>query len=215
MKKTFYSVLVMTLGLTACDKDSKDLKEEVPPILVQATMTRTLDFTILGTKNDTTYTNKTRIKATARFGDDAPLMGAEKNIFLLSIDAGPASGETGAGDFVQFAIEPTKLSAGYVGTYRLDSQSDPLVKHIRYAYIKNSETGGYSASLAGTNMGNPMTGELIITHYDAVHNTLSGTYAIAGKLYSDPVNYSRVTRLDDECDLTVAGTFTNVKIKQN
>ena len=69
--------------------------------------------------------------------------------------------------------------------------------------------------MAATNWGNPLTGELKITHYDAARNTISGTYAIAGKLYFDPTDPSSATRLDDECDLTVTGSFSNVKIKQD
>jgi hypothetical protein len=216
MKKTFYSLLVITaLGLTACSKNDKELQEEQPEVPAAATMTRTLDFTILGTEKDTTYTTNTLIKATARFGDDAIVMGAEKNVFILSVDAGPGVSTDGAGDFVQFVIDRTTLKADYLGTYTFGTPSGLPVKHVRYAYISNKVSGAYSANLAGTNMGNSMTGELTITQYDAVKNTLSGTYRITGKLYSDPTDFSRATKWDDECDLAVTGTFSNVKIKQD
>ena len=215
MKKTLYSLLVLSLGFTACNKDDKDQKENLPELPTEASMTRTLDFTLLGTEKDTTYTTQTPIKATARIGDDAPLMGAEKNVFIFSVDAGPGVSTDGEGDFVQFVIDRTMLKAGYIGTYRFDTRADLPLKHIRYAYIRNKVTGAYSAVLAGTNMGNTMTGTFTITHYDAARNTLGGTYTMAGKLYADPTSESRATRLDDECDLSVTGTFANVKIKQD
>lgn len=215
MRKTLYFLLVMAVGLTACNKDDQELKEEVPELPVEATMTRTLDFTLLGTEKDTTYANKEKIKATARFGDDAIIWGAEKNVFLVTVDAGPGATTDGEGDFVQFVIDPAKLKADYTGTYQFDLQADLPVKQIHYAYVRNKVSGAYSARMAGTNWGNALTGELKITHYDAARNTISGTYKIAGKLYFDPTDDSRVSRLDDECDLNVSGTFSNVKIKQD
>lgn len=213
MRKTLYSLLVLALGFSACNKNDKDLKEEVVAPS-EATMTRTLDFTILGTKKDTTYANKEKIKATALFGNDAILFGSEMNVFIMTVDAGPGVTIDGEGDFVQFVIDPAKLKADYVGTYRFGSQADLPVKHIHYAYITNKVTGSYSAKIAGTNYGNALTGELKITHYDAARNTISGIYTIAGKLYFDPTDASSATRLDDECNITVSGSFSNVKIKQ-
>ncbi|ANE52403.1 hypothetical protein [Flavisolibacter tropicus] len=212
MRKTLYSLLVLALGFTACDKE--EIKD-VPELPVEATMTRTLDFTLLGTEKDTTYAHKEKIKATALFGNDAIIMGSEMNVFLVTIDAGPGVTTDGAGDFVQFVIDPAKLKADYVGKYGLGVQADLPVKHIHYSYITNKVSGAYSARLYGTNFGNTITGELNITQYDAARNTISGTYAIVGKLYSDPTDPSTASRIDDECDLAVAGTFTNVKIKKN
>jgi hypothetical protein len=215
MRKTLYSLLVLTLGFSACDKKDKELKEEKPELTAEATMTRTLDFTILGTEKDTTYANKEKIKATALFGNDAIIWGSERNVFLVTVDAGPGVTTDGEGDFVQFVIDPAKLKADYVGTYRFDAQAALPIKHIHYAYIRNKVTGAYSVRMAATNFGNALSGELAITHYDAIRHTISGTYTIAGKLYFDPTDSSTATRLDDECDITVSGSFTNVKIKQD
>ncbi len=206
MKKTFYSLLVMALGLTACDKD--DVKKD-PPVIT--TMTRELDFTVTGAEKDTVYTTASKIITEAGFSSFTS--SAEKNTFFVAFHAGPHV-DNAAGDFILFKVDRSKLKEGIAGTYSLHAQANPL-KDIRYVYTVRNATGGITSSINEATMHSGMQGSLIIEKYDALNRTISGSYEMTVALQDDPTTFNIGHNPEEQCTLRVAGTFTNVKFIQD
>lgn len=208
MKKTLNCLLVLSLGLSACDKN--DIKE-VSELPVQTTMTRTIHFTITGANKDTAYTLSDKIITEAGFSNFSS--GTEKNTFYLYFNAGPHVDNT-VGDFIHFQVDKAKLKEGYIGSYSLNAPANPL-QNIRYVYTVRDARGGTSGSISDYGMGLGMQGDLTIEKYDAVRKTITGSFEMTAALNDDPTTFNIGYRPDEQCTLKVAGTFSNVKIKQD
>ena len=209
MRKTLYSVFALALGMTACSPD--ELKE-LPELPVVTTMKRDLDFTVTGVTKDTIYTTASKIVAEAGFSNFSS--GTEKNTFYLYFNAGPHVNNA-VGDIVHFQIDRAKLKDGYVGTYTYELQATNLIHKIRYQYMVKDAQGNLQGSINETDMNTIMLGNVTISNYDAARQIISGTYSLSAALIDDPTTFKIGIYPEDQCQLTVSGTFSNVKIKQD
>lgn len=207
MKRTLYSLVMLTIGFSACKKDA--VKEPEPATTV--TMTRTIHFTATGAEKDTAYTMSDKIITEAGFSNFSS--GTEKNTFYIFFNAGPHV-DNAAGDFIHFQVDKEKLKEGYVGTYLLNSASSPL-QHIRYLYIIRDAKGGIYKNISESDMGLNMYSELTIEKYDAVRKTISGSYRMTASLNGDPTKPFSYYDPNAKCQLDISGVFDNVKIKQD
>jgi hypothetical protein len=202
---------VLAISVIACNKKGEINQASHP---ATSTMARSLDFPIRGIKKDTNYANTNNIIASAGFSDLSPL-GSGKNIFYLSFNAGPHVVNT-VGDFILFQIEKASLHNGYVGTYSLDQQSAYPIKNARYVYaMRYANDFDTKGNIVEAALGAQMQGSLTIEKYDAVQNTISGSYTITANLNGDPTRLEEVVDVADQCTLRVSGTFSNVKINQD
>lgn len=212
MKKILLSLLTvaLALGFTACTKPVIEPVEDLP---VSATLIRHVDYTVRGTSRDTTYsTGGDKIITGAGYGFKS-VQDKDANTFYVSIDAGPHIANT-YGENVVFVIDKAKLKPGFVGVYSADQQAATPLYDATYAYSYKSENGS-SANLHNLRMGLQMVGELKIEGYDALRKAISGSYRLFMRLDTDPLKFTRIMEPEDKCELTVSGTFLNVKIKQN
>jgi hypothetical protein len=211
MKKTFYFLLALTIGFTACNHE-KDRQELSLPATT-ASMTRNLDFIMKGTKRDTIYTTADNILTGANYSTEDRGEN-RKTLFNISFDAGPHFNGT-SGDFVLFQIDTLKLRPGFTGTYTLAVQDQYPLANIRYVYSTKGLTGGLSGSIVESGMGMPMVGSITITEYDPKNHLMSGSYSFSASLNNDPTRQNIIFDADDKCNLQVTGVFTNLRVKMN
>jgi hypothetical protein len=203
MKKFLYALSVLTLGFTACEKRPPEQTLDPTPV---AAFTRTISYTNRGTTNAASY-DTSRIEALATI---------DNNDISLAFLASPRTPLT-AGDAIAFQLDKTHLQA-LAKTYNLDGKTLPTILAVRYTYSYMKEDGLWRGSISDSGMGLQFGGSLTIEKWDPFRKLLSGFYRVEIKnLINDPVQDRVAQPIDpnDLCDVTVTGTFSNVKVQMD
>ncbi|UOQ73205.1 hypothetical protein [Hymenobacter cellulosilyticus] len=199
MKFTITRSLFLGLTLlltTGCDKE--DDQQVAPEPLPEPTFvySRSIVYYDNGQRRDTTFQDK---KAS---------MVSVQNSKIMRVAAGPLTST----EYVDFTFDRTAVKSGIVGSYTLKTQKE-FAKgdaDLTYAYRLPENLGG--GSVLFNSRGQNITGNFIITAYDAKRQLLSGTYTatLAGN-YDPTVEYSSFPKR--RCDIIINGSFTNVPLK--
>lgn len=201
--KFFFFLLATSLLFTACEKNTPT---EVADPAAEGTLTRTIDYTRLGSTNTASYSGNHLIETQALI---------DGNEIILGLFATPKVANT-MGDGVAFKIDKSYLQQGLAGTYHLDAQTAPAVLSARYNHMWQKENGGFWSSIHETSMGLQIEGTLTITTYQADRKLLSGSFNMVIKdLVSDPMRYDGPSTIDPMklSTVTLTGTFSNLKLK--
>jgi hypothetical protein len=103
------------------------------------------------------------------------------------------------------------VKPGFVGTYGLQSFSDPQAGEAKVSFIHyTSDSGGNIFD----SQFNTLTGSYQITAYDASHQLISGRYDLVIKEASDPYAPAEERFNPKKIDITISGTFKNVPVKK-
>lgn len=199
MKKLlpFPVLFLLCLHFTACDSE----QEEAQPVpLPEAEMSRTFFYV---------YEEPQSAE-----GNSYSDMGVETYASLdteglnVTFGAVPRFADT---DVIHFQIAKPQLTGNYVGTYTLKSLPDTNIgaADVLYTYRR---TGNSSAMLASSF--STMDGNFTITAYNAKNKLISGTYEVKLEAAIDPKRYDITEPNIRRCDITIKGTFTNVRIIQ-
>lgn len=193
---TLSLLLGLTLAFTAgCDKDDR---EETPEPMPEPAVTysRSIVYQDNGQHRDTTFQAK-QLKGFVTQTAEG-----------LSVGADLATGTEGIG----FELNRLKLPATLTGTYTLKTLRDRTLDADVIYYYKLPESRGGGTILYPSNMQH-VTGNLIISRYDAKRQLLSGTYTATLTGASDlTVAYGTFPKRS--CDITVTGTFSDVPLRQ-
>ncbi|MBC6699901.1 hypothetical protein [Hymenobacter sp. BT190] len=191
---TLSLLLGLTLAFTAgCSKDDQELPEPTP----QPTMSysRSIVYQDNGQRRDTTF-QAAQLKAYVTQTAQSLSMGAE-----------PITGTEGIG----FEMERTKLPAALTGTYTLKTLRDrTLDAGVNYYYDQPESLGG--GTIIYPSGMQHVTGNLIISSYDAKRQLLSGSYTATLTGAKDPT-VAYMTFPKRKCDIVVTGTFTNIPVR--
>ena len=121
-----------------------------------------------------------------------------------------------AGEAIVLAIDESHLQNGLIKDYDyINPLSRIVLTRYTYSYMENS--GDIWGSFTDSQAGVQFEGVLHITGYDKDRKLLSGSYSIMAKgLINDPTIKGIAGPIDpvNQCDLTVNGTFTNIKIRE-
>jgi hypothetical protein len=194
---TLSLLLGLTLAFTACDKDDRENTPEPTPE-TSVTYSRSIEYEDNGQHRDTTF--------------QAPQLKGfvTQTAEGLSVGTDLATGTEGIG----FELNRLKLPATLTGTYTLKTLRDRTLEADVIYYYKLPESRGGGTILYPSSMQH-VTGNLVISRYDAKRQLLSGTYTATLTLTgaSDPtVAYGTFPKRS--CDITVTGTFSNVPLRQ-
>ncbi|MBC5991789.1 hypothetical protein [Pontibacter cellulosilyticus] len=191
-------LFLLTLLFTACDSDSDREAEEVAPAAV-ATMRSVIAYAY-NEPQSAEFSEYSGMSVISHASLDTERLVAS---FIIPSHIGR--------DAIAFSINKPQVAAGYVGTYALKSLPDPATGavDVRYSYRKDGNT--YSVYLSSSST---MEGHFTITAYDAKHKLISGNYEMKMRRAFDPKASEVSLENTRRCDITIQGTFTNVKITQ-
>ena len=202
MSKMFFFLSVLAVGFTACEKNP--VSEKQPDPVTTSAFTRTIQYTNQGTTKEAAYDTAYKIENFAV---------VEEDHIVLAFIAAPKIPES-AGDAIAFQIDARHLTS-LAKTYTFNDRENPIT-YGRYTYTYQRADGSIWGSISDTEMGVKFEGFLNIQKYDATRQLISGTYKAAIKgLINDPTKNSTASPIDpiNLCDVTVTGTFTNLKLQ--
>ncbi len=193
------ATLVLLLGTTlllatGCDKEDKeDLPEPLPASSVS--YSRSIVYQDNGQHRDTTF-QASQLKVYANQSSQS-----------LAIGVHPGTETEGIG----FTLDRSKLPAALTGTYTLKTLRDRTRDaDVTYYYDQPERMGG--GTILYFSNGQHITGNLIITSYDAKRQLLSGSYTATLDGSNDPtVEYRTFPKR--KCNITITGAFANVLLK--
>ncbi|TGE27711.1 hypothetical protein [Hymenobacter metallicola] len=199
MKYTLTHSLFLGLSLllaTGCDKE--DEQDPTPEPLPEPTVVynRSIVYADNGQRRDTVFQAKQVVATSIQ----------NKTDFYVRV-APATSSET-----VSFILDRTKIKASLVGSYTLKNMKNFDVQDadVTYSYRLAENLGG--GTVLFFSKGQNLTGNLIITAYDAKRQLLSGSYDVIMPGNYDPtVAYSSFPKR--RCDITLRGSFTNIPLK--
>lgn len=121
--------------------------------------------------------------------------------------------EPNGNDHISFKITPEKLKGGLIGVYSLKSVQTQATADAGVNYVHNtaSNPGSYSASIYNSSF-STFEGNYEITGYDPETKLISGQYIVVLKGAADPYKGGSNPSNAQKCDITVTGSFKNVKI---
>lgn len=191
---TLSLLLGLTLAFTAgCSKDDQELPEPAP----EPTMTysRAIVYQDNGQHRDTTFQaaqSKAYVTQTAQ---------------SLVVGVNPAT----SSESISFELSRPKLPAALTGTYTLQTLRDQTLDAASTYQYRQPESLGGGTIIYPSSMQH-VTGNFVISGYDAKRQLLSGTYTATLTGASDPtVAYGTFPKR--KCDITVSGTFTNIPVR--
>jgi hypothetical protein len=203
MKHLLPAFALLFIGLTACNKPP--VEQTLPDPEPVSTFTRTVRYTNRGTQSTAAYDAAFKIQNLAT---------VENGQVQLAFLANPTVAGT-SGDAVVFNINAVHLQTGLAATYAFQHPTRPVTLG-RYTYTYHESDGSTWGSITDTKMGVHFEGTLIIDSYDPVRKLMSGTYqAVVKDLINDPLTRSIAAPIDPAnlCDVTLTGTFNNVKLQ--
>ncbi|UOQ51202.1 hypothetical protein [Hymenobacter cellulosivorans] len=108
-------------------------------------------------------------------------------------------------DMPHFEIERAQLKPDWKGVYPLRCRARPADPvFVSYSY----HTDGYRI-FRFSDFTQTLTGHVTITAYDTKRQLISGTYEVQAPGQTDPLEFS----IDTKCDITLSGSFTDLKVK--
>ena len=197
---TLFFVLIWLIAAVSCRKPV----EEIPDPLTESSLSRVIVLPNQGNLiKQSLYINSEKLKLRA---------GVENDQLFFFFDATPTVNNS-TGDALLLTINASNLTTGLVKTYSFNQTS--LAMHARYVYLSQQSTGDVWSSITESRLGIVFEGNLTITAYDPKRKLISGQYEIKAKnLINDPTIQSVGQPIDpiNQCDLTVSGSFKNVKL---
>ncbi|AYA37870.1 hypothetical protein D3Y59_12950 [Hymenobacter oligotrophus] len=190
--KTLALLLLPAAALLTATSCSKDSVKPKPDPAVELGMQRSFHFTADNTHRDTTFASGAMESLAARTSQE------------MYLCFGPAAGA----DYINLKLDPRQMPSNFVGTYSLDSNTGAVYSRYLYRRITPS---GYSASILSSDA-HPTTGTLTISHYDAERKLISGSYTAQFTGVYDPTSTSTNHTQLRRCNLSLSGTFENVKL---
>ncbi|MET4107280.1 hypothetical protein [Hymenobacter sp. UYP22] len=195
---TLSLLLGLTLAFTAgCSKDDQELPAPTPEAVPEPSITysRAIVYQDNGQRRDTTFQAAQLVAS------------ATQSTHSLSVGVAPATTAEG----IRFTLDRTKLPATFSGTYTLQTLRDrTLDAETRFYYDLPERLGGGTV-IYPSGMQH-VTGNFVISGYDAKRQLLSGTYTTTLTGANDPtVAYSTFPKR--KCDITVSGTFANIPVR--
>jgi hypothetical protein len=197
-----YFLSILAIGFIACEKNPVSEKHSDP--ITTSAFTRTIQYTNQGTIKEAVYDTTFPIENFATIEEDH---------IALAFIAAPKTPQS-AGDAIAFQIDARHLSS-LAKTYTFNDRENPI-SFARYTYTYQRADGSIWSSISDTKMGIQFEGFLTIEKYDAVRQLMSGTYKAAIKgLINDPTKNNVSAPIDpiNQCDVTITGTFTNLKLQ--
>jgi len=196
--------LILTLALFSCKKNPIQLEPNLEPA---GSLTRTLVFPNQGGLVKLAHYNEFSKPETIATKADGRLS--------IGIIITPKTINS-AGDGIVLAIDESHLQNVLIKDYDYINPSSRIVlTRYTYSYMENS--GDIWGSFTDSQTGVQFEGVLHITAYDKERKLLSGSYTVMAKgLINDPTIKGIAGPIDpvNQCDLTVSGTFTNLKIRE-
>ena len=202
-KHSFFLAAITALLFSSCDKQV--CVEPTPDPEPASAFTRTIMYTNRGTVNEAAYDAAFKMEARAV---------VENNELLVAFIAG---GKTpgSVGDAIAFRLQPSSGPSNPVKTYRFNAPAD-AIRYARYTHTQHDADGSIRGSITDSEMGVRFEGFLKVESYDAARKLISGTYQAEIKgLISDPLKSRTSGPIDpmDQCDVTISGSFRNVKVQ--
>ena len=196
--------LILMFALFSCKKNPIQPEPDPAPA---GTLTRTLVFPNQGGLVKQAHYNEISNPETIATKADGRLS--------IGIIITPKAINT-AGEAIVLAIDESHLQNGLIKDYDyINPLSRIVLTRHTYSYMENS--GDIWGSFTDSQAGVQFEGVLHITGYDKGRKLLSGSYSIMAKgLINDPTIKGIAAPIDpvNQCDLTVSGTFTNIKIRE-
>ena len=204
MKKIHLTSLILILALFSCKKNPIQPEPDPEPI---GSLTRSLVFPNQGGLVKHAHYNEVSKPETIATKADGRLS--------IGIIITPKEINS-AGEAIVLAIDESHLQNGLIKDYDYVNTSSRIVlTRYTYSYMENS--GDIWGSFTDSQTGVQFEGVLHITGYDKYRKLIKGSYSIIAKgLINDPTKKGIAGPIDplNQCDLTVSGTFTNVKIRE-
>ena len=174
--------------LASCSHEQEPTPADPTP---SATMSRQFAYPTTGTVIGAEHASQ-EIKAVAT---------EQPNVVTLDFTTIP--------DEIYFELDRAALSAQWVGTYALRCEqrpTDPVFTSFLYARPEVKATSILRLSDWTPQLG----GSVTITRYDAARHLVSGSYRVEAPTQRD---LTETTSPNQPCDLTVTGTFTDLKLE--
>ncbi|MFD2516048.1 hypothetical protein ACFSRY_19400 [Pontibacter locisalis] len=201
MKKLLPVFILFTFSglVSSCDSDNSIETETVLPA-TQAEMSRTFSYAYNEPQSAEIASYSTWSVET--------YSSLEEERLNITFSGLPKLADT---DVIHFNISKLQLLGNYIGSYALKSLPNPAAgaAQVRYTYRRDGNSSSIIESTFST-----MDGHFTISSYDAKNKLISGSYEIRIKEAVDPKRYDIAEPLIRRCDITLRGSFANVKVLQ-
>ncbi len=192
-----YFLLILTLVVSGCDDKDKN----------EATVAPAAELTLnhLFTYEKTTLNTKIHTPA----GLKAEALKSETEFYFYTGNQNQAGQPATGDDHISFKIPVANLKPGYVGNYALKSLPEPANGQASVYYVHYARASGGSIFDSSWNS---LEGFYEIKAYDAQRQLISGQYTLVLKQVGDPYTADLGFPDRKKVDITVSGTFKNVKV---
>ncbi len=196
-----YTFCVLAVSLISCKK-----QKEAPLVLpaAEASLIRNLVFP-----------NQSNTEKNVSYGtsDVKVATGTEDGQFYIRL-AAESSVVGKASEYVTLYINASHIIPNLAKGYTFGSV-EPALNRVYYTYLFNESATGTWGSATDSKTGVVFEGLLNITAHDSKNKLISGSFTVkARRLINDPTVKNLATPIDpaNQCDLTLSGTFKNVRI---